>query len=580
MKNIWVYLKPYWWLVILSVGLVVAQIVITLQQPLLMSRIVDEGILAGNLAVVKDIGWQMIFNVIIVFVVAMLGVLAAASASVFFVRDLRAALYAKIQSLSFRHIDQLQTGSLITRLTSDANQLQTSLQMILRLAGVSLVMMIGSLIIVMGLNQQLAFVFFIAMAILIIVIAIIMRLAIPLFDKYQTTTDNMNIVMQESFSGARVVKAYDRAAFENKRFRSPNTAMFNLDKKIAKIMALTQPLMMFFLNFTMITIVWFGGELFANQSIQVGEIMAIITYTTQILMSLLMLSFVVMQIFRAQVSIRRLNEVFKLKADIVSPKNGLCSAAADKTIEFQDVDFKYHEDDQELVLKDISLTVNSGSTAAIMGPTGSGKSTLAYLLGRFYEVNHGAILVGGINVKDYDLDSLRRKIIMVTQAPTLFSGTIAENLRWGKPQATKEEMIQALKTAQAWEFVSKLPEKLEAPVKQKGTNFSGGQKQRLAIARALISEPQVLILDDATSALDLATEAKVRSGILKLKNQPTTIVVAQRISSAMTADQIIILREDGRIEAVGTHQNLMQSCRSYQEIYASQLQKGGVHASP
>ena len=478
-----------------------------------------------------------------------------------------------MQQFSFKNIDQFSTGSLVTRLTNDIQQVQQVMMMGLRLALRAPGMLVGALIMAFIMNRTLAVIILIVIPVLSVVIAAIMMTAYPRFGIMQTKLDRMNSGIQEALTNVRVIKSFVREDYEKDKFRRSNEDLQNTSLKAMRIVIMTMPVMMLAMNITTLAVVWYGGNLIIGGSMQVGDLTAFTTYIVQILMSLMMLSMVFLQSSRAMASIKRINEVLQTEIDLTD------EAAAHKElqvkagrVEFKDVSFSYEEGGKDKVLEHISFTAEPGQIIGIIGSTGSGKTSLVQLIPRLYDATEGQVLVDGVDVRDYSLRHLRDGVGMVLQKNVLFSGTIEENLRWGNETASMEELRSIADAAQADGFVSSFPDGYETDMGQGGVNVSGGQKQRLCIARALLKRPKILILDDSTSAVDTATEAKIRECFRTTLKDTTKFIIAQRIGSVEEADVIIVL-DDGRIIGMGTHRELMESCEAYQEIYYSQRDK-------
>ncbi len=516
--------------------------------------------------------------IIMAFISLMGGALAAkfsARASAGFASNLRKDMFYSIQDFSFTNIDKFSSSSLVTRLTSDVSNVQMSYQMIIRIAIRSPLMLIFSLSLAFTYHQTLPFVFLAVAPILVGGLFLIMRNAHPIFKRVFKKYDTLNNSVQENVRGMRVVKSYVREDYETKKFEK---ATVNIQKdftKAEKIVALNNPLMMFSMYVCMLVLSFFGAKIIvssAGSAMNIGDLTALITYSMQILSSLMMLSMIFLMLTLSAESARRIVEVIKEKPTIVNPESPV-EEVKDGSIEFKDVKLKYSEKAESFALFDIDLKIKSGETIGIIGGTGSAKSSLVQLIPRLYDATEGEVLVGGVNVKDYDIKTLRDSVSMVLQKNLLFSGTIAENLRWGNENATQEELEEACKLAQADEFIQSFPKKYESHIEQGGSNVSGGQKQRLCIARALLKKPKILILDDSTSAVDTKTDALIRMAMKNFIPQTTKIIIAQRIASVQDADQIIVM-ENGKINAIGNHESLLKSNKIYQEVYYSQNKVG------
>lgn len=486
-----------------------------------------------------------------------------------FGNDLRINLFEHIQKFSNKNLDQLKTGSLITRLTNDVVQLQTFVQMILRNIR-SPLLLIGSLIMAIRISPSLTLILVVAVPLLVAILYGLIRLSFPLFEKMQVKLDGVNTVLQENLSGIRVVKAFVRAKHEQKRFNTANKDYTETAIKAVRLMSLNMPLMMLVLNVSIVAVLWFGGLQSWNGSLPVGQLIAFINYITQLLMSMLMLSNMLTFFSRAKVSADRENEVFSTISEITNVTESKKDTILNGRIVFDNVSFAYDLADENLVLDGINFTADPGETVAILGATGAGKSTLVSLIPRLYDVSSGSITIDGSDTRQISLEHLRRKIGYVMQQAILFSGTIRDNIRYGRPEATDEEVEQAAKAAEAHHFILELPHGYDTVLGQRGINLSGGQKQRLSIARALLIQPTILIMDDSTSALDAATESRIRQMLKKRLSSSTNIMIAQRVTSVIDADRILIL-ENGRIAVQGTHDGLMSSSEIYRDIWKSQM---------
>ncbi|HOP94454.1 MAG TPA: ABC transporter ATP-binding protein [Dictyoglomaceae bacterium] len=569
MKKLLPYLKPYTLFIILAPLFMIVEVVCDLFQPTLLAKIIDEGVLKSNFPLILRTGLLMVGIAIIGMIGGVGCTIFASYASQNFGRDLRSALFKKIQAFSFRNIDKFHTSSLITRLTNDVTQLQTLVMMSLRIVVRAPLLFIGGIIMAVSINRKLSVIFLISIPLIIFVFIFIMRKSYPLFSEVQRRIDALNNVIRENLSGIRLVRAFIREDYEKDRFRNTNSALMNAVIKASMLMIFAMPIFMLVTNFSILAVLWYGGLLAQAGEMQVGEIMAYINYMTQILFSLTTIGNILMFISRASASAERVNVVLEEKIDIVNKEHASIEVIERGEVTFENVYFGYNEND-EPVLKNINFSVNAGEVVGILGTTGSGKSTLVNLIPRLYDVTSGRILINGKDVRDMDLKVLRSIISMVPQDTILFSGTIRENICWGREDATEEEIIQACKIAQAHDFITKLPDGYETVIGQRGVNLSGGQKQRIAIARAIIRKPLILILDDATSAVDFVTEQKILKGLKEMMKNCTTFAIAQRVSTVMNADKIILL-EKGEIVGLGTHKELLDSNPVYQEIYKSQI---------
>ncbi|EGD49134.1 ABC transporter transmembrane region [Ruminiclostridium papyrosolvens DSM 2782] len=537
--------------------------------PLLMGWIIDNGVEKGNMKYVLTIGAIMV--VVSIFSLSF-GVLAgkyAARASAGFARNLRKGMYDKIQSYSFSNIDKFSTAGLVTRLTTDVTNVQNAYQMALRMFARPPLMMISALVMSFYLNAKLALIFVGAIIFLGLALLFVMTSAHPHFKNVFKKYDDLNASVQENLTGIRAVKAYVREGYETSKFYKASKSIYDNFMKAEKIIIFMSPLMQFTMNTSILLLSWVGAKLIVAKSMSTGELMSFFTYTTNILMSLMMLSMVLLMTVIAKSSADRIVEVIDEESDL-SNCNKPIYEVRDGSISFSDVNFSYSKKEDNPVLEGINIEIKSGETVGIIGGTGSGKSTLVQLIPRLYDVIQGSIKVGGIDVREYDIETLRNEVSMVLQKNVLFSGTIKENLRWGNKQATDEEIIAACKQAHADEFIDSFPEKYDTYIEQGGTNVSGGQKQRLCIARALLKKPKILILDDSTSAVDTKTDALIRKAFKESIPDTTKLIIAQRISSVQEADKIIVLN-DGKIDGIGTHDELLSSNAIYNEVYESQV---------
>ena len=569
MKKLLAYLKPYWKLAVLGPLAMFVEVACDLMQPNLMSQIVDEGIKTGNLDFVIKTGLHMVL-------IAIIGIAGGIGCSFFagivsqsFGADLREDLYRRVENFSFKNIDKFTTGSLITRLTNDVVQLQTAVLVMMRMMVRTPLLLVGSFIMAVRINARLALILIVCLPILLILGYLLIKKAMPFFTKVQQALDKVNTILQENLAGIRVVKAFVRGEYEKQKFNKANDNLTRLNITASRMIGLTMPLMFLVMNMCIAAALWFGGMNVNIGTMQTGEVIAFINYLTQILFSLLRVGFMLIFFSRAKVSADRVIEILSTTPEIVS---GSCDSPVEKgKVEFKDVYFSYSEK-QEPVLKDINFTALPGQMIAIIGTTGSGKTTLVNLIPRFYDVTSGSVLVDDIDVKERNLKVLRSAIGIVPQNPLLFSGTIIENIKWGKEDATEEEVIAAAKAAQAHDFIMSFPENYNTVLGQRGVNLSGGQKQRLTIARALLRKPAILILDDSTSAVDVTTEARIQKALKEWMKDKTCFIITSRISSAISADDILVM-EEGQIIGRGTHSELIESCAIYQEIYHSQMDK-------
>lgn len=573
MKKIWEYMKPYQKLAILAPLLMLLEVSAELAMPKIMTYMINQGVGMGNTALIAKTGVAMlIISVIGIF--GGIGCLICASiVSQRTGTDLRRAAFQKIQEFSFHNIDTFSTPSLITRLTNDITQIQLVIMMCLRMLVRSPLLCVGSIVMAFSINAKIASLFIFVVLLLAGAVFLILKAALPKFKMVQEKLDKVNTVMRECLAGIRVVKAFVRNEYEMEKFTNVNEDYKNTTISAFKLMLLMMPIMMILVNGTIIAILWFGGLQAYAGSMAVEEIMACITYLMQMMMATMMLAMSFMFISRAKVSTDRLTEVLDTVVDIADPAEPKLPSIAAGRVEYKNVSYRYKMGSGDPVLESISFTAEPGQTIGILGETGSGKSTLVNLLPRLYDVTEGQILVDGVDVREYAIKDLRKRVAVVLQETILFSGTIKDNIKWGKPDATEEEIIAAAKAAQAHDFIMELPEKYDTELGQRGVNVSGGQKQRISIARALIQNPEIIIFDDSTSAVDSLTEKNIRQAMKESHNGCTKFIIAQRISSVRDADKILVL-SGGRIVAEGNHNYLMETSKDYQEILASQMKKG------
>lgn len=575
------YLKPYWLFALLCPLAMILEVSMDLLQPTLMSDIVDNGIL-GDAAADENLRHVLItgLKMLVFSLIGCFGGIASAAfgtaAAQKMGNDLRKDAFANVMHMSFQQTDKFTTGSLVTRLTNDITAIQEFVAMSLRMFVRTGMQFIGGIAVILTLNVNFGIVLVISLPVQLIAVAIIMKKASPLFSIVQSRLDKVNSVLQENVSGARVVKAFTREEYEINRFDNANTDLMTTNLKVQKLLATLNPILMIIMNASVIAIIMIGGFQVEAKAMQVGEVMAAVTYITQILMSVMMVGMMFQQVSRSAASMKRVNEVLSTNPVI---SDGHKSADSDNsgTVEFRNVDFSYPGSSGKPVLSGIDLKAEKGQMIAILGSTGCGKTSLVNLVPRFYDATKGDVLVDGVNVKDYDVDTLRSKIGVVLQKSELFSGTVAENIRWGCETATDEEVKTAAKIAQAEEFIDGFNDGYDTMISEKGASLSGGQKQRMAIARAIIKKPEILIFDDSTSALDLSTEAKLHKALRESLSGVTVIMIAQRIASVMRADKIAVL-ENGSICAFGTHKELMESSSVYRDIYYSQMKQGEEEA--
>lgn len=569
MRKLLVFLKPYWKVTILAPLLMIIEVICDLSQPTLLARIVDNGIAKGDINLIIRTGLLMIGIAFIGMIGGVGCTITASIASQGFGTDLRSAVFRKIQSFSFSNLDKFKPSTLITRLTNDITQLQNLVLMSLRIVVRAPLLFIGGIIMAVSINSRLASILLIAIPLQLIAFLYLVKRGFPLFTLMQEKIDRINAVIRENLAGIRVVKAFVRENLERDRFNSANEDLMNAAIRAFMPIITLMPFIMLIMNLSVVAVLWFGGLLVSRGNMHVGEIMAFINYLTQILFSLMMIGNIFIFISRASASAERVNEILDAKVDIENPKKPDTNPITRGEVVFENVSFSYDGSEGELVLRDISFTAYPGETIAIIGPTGSGKSTLVSLIPRLYDVTEGRILIDGRDVRDIDLNVLRYAISIVLQETILFSGSIKENIMWGNESATDEEIIEVAKIAQAHDFITSFPDGYDTQIGQRGVDLSGGQKQRIAIARALIKKPVILILDDCTSAVDLATEQRILRGLRRII-RCTTFIIAQRISTIMNADKILVL-DDGKLVALGTHSELLANCPIYQDIYKSQI---------
>jgi ATP-binding cassette subfamily B multidrug efflux pump len=564
------YIKPYLSAFLLAPLLMLTEVFGEILLPKFMSMIINNGVADRDTGYIIRMGIIMVLTAIVMAAGGIGGAYFSAKASICFTSDLRDALFAKVQNFSFKNIDQYSTGSLVTRLTNDVQQVQNVTMMGLRLLFRAPGMLIGALIMAFLMNAKLALVILIVIPFLSIAIVTIMVKAFPRFTLMQKKIDKLNSGIQEALTNVRVIKSFVREDYEEEKFQTMNQDLKDSSLNAMKIVIATMPIMMFAMNVTTLAVVWYGGNIIIAGNMQVGDLTAFTTYIVQILMSLMMLSMVLLQSSRAIASVKRISEVLDTEIDLTDENASRKDLkVTEGKVEFKDVAFSYSNEGGEKILEHINFTAEPGKVLGIIGTTGSGKTSLVQLIPRLYDVTEGQVLVDGVDVREYSLKNLRDGVGMVLQKNVLFSGTIDENLRWGNEEASEEEVRNAAKAAQADGFVTSFTNGYDSDLGQGGSNVSGGQKQRLCIARALLKKPKILILDDSTSAVDTATEAKIRESFSTTLKDTTKIIIAQRIGSVESADKIIVL-DDGRIIGMGTHEELMKNCEAYQEIYYSQ----------
>ena len=570
MKRYAAYIKPYLSAFLLAPLLMLTEVFGEILLPKFMSMIINNGVADRDTGYIIRMGIIMVLTAIVMAAGGIGGVDFSAKASICFTSDLLDALFANVQNFSFKNIDQYSTGSLVTRLTNDVQQVQNVTMMGLRLLFRAPGMLIGALIMAFLMNAKLALVILIVIPFLSIAIVTIMVKAFPRFTLMQKKIDKLNSGIQEALTNVRVIKSFVREDYEEEKFQTMNQDLKDSSLNAMKIVIATMPIMMFAMNVTTLAVVWYGGNIIIAGNMQVGDLTAFTTYIVQILMSLMMLSMVLLQSSRAIASVKRISEVLDTEIDLTDENASRKDLkVTEGKVEFKDVAFSYSNESGEKILEHINFTAEPGKVLGIIGTTGSGKTSLVQLIPRLYDVTEGQVLVDGVDVREYSLKNLRDGVGMVLQKNVLFSGTIDENLRWGNDEASEEEVRSAAGAAQADGFVTSFTKGYDSDLGQGGSNVSGGQKQRLCIARALLKKPKILILDDSTSAVDTATEAKIRESFSTTLKDTTKIIIAQRIGSVESADKIIVL-DDGKIIGMGTHEELMKNCEAYQEIYYSQ----------
>ena len=571
LKTLLPYMKKYKWSTIFAPLSIIAEVLLEITIPVLMSRIVDNGIPNKDLAYIVKIGMLMVIMAIAGMCAGALSSRLAAKASMGFASELRSGLFKSVQRFSFSNVDRFSSASLVTRLTTDVTNAQNAFQMCIRMLVRAPVMLVGATIMAFSINSSLVSVFLITIPILAATLFIITKMAHPRFIAMLKKYDGLNSPVQENLISIRVVKSFVRSAYEKDKFKNANDGLMNASLRAEKVVIFNMPIMQLSVYACIIAILWFGGNMIAAGNMETGELISFINYVTQILMSLMTICMVFTNIVISRASLSRIIEVLNEQPDIKdSAKEDI--PVNDGSIEFKNVTFSYYSTAEEVNLKNINVKIHSGETIGIIGGTGSAKSTLVQLIPRLYDADEGEVLVGGRNVRDYKLKTLRSSVAMVLQKNVLFSGTIKENLRWGNAQATDEEIEAACKAACAHDFITSFPNGYETELGQGGVNVSGGQKQRLCIARALLCKPKILILDDSTSAVDTATDARIRDALKTALKGATKLIIAQRITSVCEADRIIVM-DDGRISDIGTHEELLKRNEIYREVYTSQ-QKG------
>ena len=573
MKRYWKYIKPYLAAFICGPILMITEVLGEVLLPKFMANIINNGAAGRDVPYIIGMGVIMVLTALLMMAGGIGGAYFAAKAAISFASDLRSDVFDKVQKFSFANLDQFSTGSLVTRLTNDITQVQNLINMALRMMLRAPGMLIGALIMAIMMNAQLTIVIIVVIPILVTLIALVIKTAFPRFEIMQKKLDILNSNIQEMLTNVRVIKSFVRGSYEEEKFAASNEDLKQSSLSAFKVVILNMPIMMLLMNATTLAVVWFGGRQILAGNMPVGDLTAFTTYIVQILMSLMMLAMVLLQSSRALASLHRITEVLDTEVDLTDVNCRLPEKTVEKgRVEFKNVSFRYYKDNKEKVLDRISFKIESGQILGIIGSTGSGKTTLVQMIPRLYDADEGEVLVDGVNVRDYSLRNLREGVGMVLQKNVLFSGSIMENLMWGDENASYEEITHAAMDAQAAPFIETFTEGYETELGQGGVNVSGGQKQRLCIARALLKKPKILILDDSTSAVDTATEAKIRESFKGNLKDTTKIIIAQRITSVMDADTILVL-DEGSVAGMGTHEELLKSCEAYQEIYYSQMDK-------
>lgn len=564
-------LKPYWTLVIGVLVLVFISTMTDLELPDLMSDIVDTGIVQGDVSYILGRGGVMLLVALLGTVCTILTSYLSSKIGMGFSRDLRKKVFEKVESFSLTEINEVGTASLITRTTNDINQVQMVVIMMMRMMLSAPIMIVGALIMALRKDVELSKVILVVIPIIIVTIVIIAKFTLPMFQKMQDKIDKLNLVVRENLTGIRVIRVFNKVEAEQERFNQASLEVSRIATMANRLMGALMPLMMLILNLSIIAVIWFGGIRINDGDLMVGDLMAFIQYLTQVMFSLLMLTMMFVLIPRAQASAVRINEVLEMKSPIQEPKEAI-QPQLKGYVEFKNVSFGY-EGAEEYAISNISFVAKPGEVTAIIGGTGSGKSSILNMIPRFYDAAKGEVLVDGVNVRDMNQQELRSKIGYVPQKAVLFTGTIRDNILYGKEDATDEEVRHALDIAQATDFVSKMKEGIESPISQGGTNVSGGQKQRLSIARAIVRKPEIYLFDDSFSALDFKTDAQLRAALKKETKDSTVIIVAQRVSTVMDATRILVM-DEGHVVGMGTHEELLQTNEIYQQIVESQLKKG------
>ena len=574
-KKLWPYTRGYRKWMVFGVLCSASEAVFELLLPLVMADIVDAGIPAGDLAYILRRGMLMVVMALISMSLGVGAAFLSSRAGQGFGANLRKAQYDHIQEFSFRNIEKFSTASLVTRLTNDCNMMQMTVTMGMRLLVRAPVMLVSALVLAVSISVKLSGVFLVAMPLLLLLIAAVIKRVSPMFGKLQEATDGVNLAVQENLSAIRVVKSFVREDYEEEKFRKRNDQLRNISERAFGFVVVNMPVMMLITYGTIIAVMWNGAPLVQSGELEVGLLSSFFTYITQVLMSLMMVSMIMMMLTRSVACAKRIAEVLDEVPEIVDGA-GDQTSPADGSVDFDHVYFKYSPDAEKWNLQDIDLHIPSGATVGVIGATGSAKSTLVQLIPRLYEVQRGTVRVGGKPVQSYSMEHLRDAVSMVLQKNTLFSGTIRDNLLWGDENATDAEIEAACEAACASEFIHRMPEGYDTDLGQGGVNVSGGQKQRLCIARAILKKPKVLILDDSTSAVDTATDAKIRAAFRSQLPETTKIIIAQRITSIMDADMIVVM-DDGRIAQAGSHEELMRTSEIYRDVYLSQQEGAGIN---
>ena len=578
MRKVLQQLKQYKRNAFLCIGMTALEVIMEILMPFVTAIIIDQGLEAANLPVVYRYGILIVAMAVLSLIFGALAGKNAASASAGLAANLREAIYANIQTFSFSNIDKFSVPGLVTRMTTDITNVQNAFMMIIRVAVRAPLNLIFSFAMCLYINVQLSWMFLIAVAFLVIVIGVIMVVTLRIFNRVFKKYDDLNASVQENVTAIRVVKAFVREDYEDKKFSKASNTLYKMFVKAEGLLAFNNPAMMVAVYFCIISVSWFGAQFIVGGTLSTGDLTSLFSYIIALLMSLMMLSMVVVMISMSLASIRRISEVLSETPDLKDSEHPVMEVK-DGQIDFNHVNFSYKHGSGKNALSDIDLHIHSGETIGVIGGTGSGKSSLVNLICRLYDVDDGSVCVGGVDVRQYDTEVLRNQVSVVLQKNTLFSGSILQNLRWGNPDATEEDCIEACKAACADEFIDRMPEGYRTRIERGGNNVSGGQKQRLCIARALLKKPKVLILDDSTSAVDTATDAKIRRAFAEKIPGTTKIIIAQRISSVESADRILVL-DDGKIDAFDTHENLLKNNAIYQEIYTSQKEGGGDFDQP